>query len=128
MFFILRFCDHNFNQLICRYSTDYGLFHFCIANSEFDWRKGTEQYKFLEHCLASVDRRKQPWLIFVAHRPLGYSSNEWFGEEGSFDEPMGRDDLQRLWQKYRVDLAFYGHVHAYERSCPIYQVWIEHIN
>ncbi|KAM4107649.1 hypothetical protein ACB094_04G161800 [Castanea mollissima] len=103
------------------YSTDYGMFHFCVADSEHDWRQGTEQYKFIEHCLASVDRRKQPWLIFAAHRPLGYSSNNYFGEEGSFDEPMGRDDLQKLWQKYRVDIAFYGHVHNYERTCPIYQ-------
>ncbi|XP_023887771.1 nucleotide pyrophosphatase/phosphodiesterase [Quercus suber] len=34
---------------------------------------------------------------------------------------MGRESLQKLWQKYKVDLAFYGHVHNYERSCPIYQ-------
>ncbi|KAE8123907.1 hypothetical protein FH972_018826 [Carpinus fangiana] len=83
------------------YSTDYGMFHFCIADSEHDWRQGTEQYKFIEHCLASADRRKQPWLIFAAHRVLGYSSNAYYAEEGSFEEPMGRDDLQKLWQKYR---------------------------
>ena len=110
---------------MCRYSTDYGMFHFCIADTEHDWREGSEQYKFIEKCLASVDRRKQPWLIFAAHRPLGYSSNDWFGQEGSFSEPMGRDDMQKLWQKYRVDIAFYGHVHDYERTCPIYQVRIE---
>uniref|UniRef100_A0A2N9IDS8 Purple acid phosphatase n=1 Tax=Fagus sylvatica TaxID=28930 RepID=A0A2N9IDS8_FAGSY len=103
------------------YSTDYGMFHFCIANTELDWREGSEQYKFIEKCLASVDRRKQPWLIFASHRPLGYSSNDWFGQEGSFSEPMGRGDMQKLWQKYRVDIAFYGHVHTYERTCPIYQ-------
>ncbi|KAM3704205.1 hypothetical protein ACJW31_04G158000 [Castanea mollissima] len=103
------------------YSTNYGMFHFCIADTEHDWREGSEQHKFIEKCLASVDRRKQPWLIFAAHRPLGYSSNDWFGQEGSFSEPMGRDDMQKLWQKYRVDIAFYGHVHDYERTCPIYQ-------
>uniref|UniRef100_A0A2N9IEV5 Purple acid phosphatase n=1 Tax=Fagus sylvatica TaxID=28930 RepID=A0A2N9IEV5_FAGSY len=103
------------------YSTDYGMFHFCIADSEHDWREGTEQYKFIEHCLASADRRKQPWLIFASHRVLGYSSNEWYALEGSFEEPMGRESLQKLWQKYRVDIAFYGHVHNYERICPIYQ-------
>ncbi|KAB1217430.1 putative inactive purple acid phosphatase 24 [Morella rubra] len=103
------------------YSTDYGMFRFCIADSEHDWREGSEQYKFLERCLASADRRKQPWLIFAAHRPFGYSSNEWFAEEGAYEEPMGRDDLQKLWQKYRVDIAFFGHVHNYERTCPIYQ-------
>ncbi|OMO84079.1 hypothetical protein CCACVL1_11007 [Corchorus capsularis] len=103
------------------YSADYGLFKFCIADSEHDWRKGSEQYQFIEKCLASADRHKQPWLIFAAHRVLGYSSNYWYGQEGSFEEPEGRDDLQRLWQKYKVDIAFFGHVHNYERTCPIYQ-------
>ncbi|KAJ0950557.1 putative phosphodiesterase I [Helianthus annuus] len=103
------------------YSTDYGMFHFCIADSEHDWREGSEQYAWIEKCLASVDRKKQPWLIFSAHRVLGYSSNSWYAQEGSFEEPMGREHLQKLWQKYKVDIAFYGHVHNYERTCPIYQ-------
>ncbi|EYU30431.1 hypothetical protein MIMGU_mgv1a026048mg [Erythranthe guttata] len=90
------------------YSTDYGMFRFCIADTEHDWREGTEQYKFIEHCLASVDRQKQPWLIFIVHRVLGYSSTDFYANEGSFAEPMGRDDLQKLWQKYKVDIAFYG--------------------
>lgn len=100
------------------------MFHFCIADSEHDWREGTEQYRFIENCLASADRQKQPWLIFASHRVLGYSSDSWYGLEGSFEEPMGRESMQRLWQKYRVDIAFYGHVHNYERTCPIYQVHI----
>ncbi|KAK3043259.1 hypothetical protein RJ639_002502 [Escallonia herrerae] len=104
-----------------KYSTDYGMFHFCIADTEHDWREGSEQYKFIEKCLASADRQKQPWLIFAAHRVLGYSSDNWYGMEGSFEEPMGRESLQRLWQRYKVDIAFYGHVHNYERSCPVYQ-------
>ncbi|CAA3027902.1 probable inactive purple acid phosphatase 1 isoform X1 [Olea europaea var. sylvestris] len=102
------------------YSTDYGMFHFCIADTEQDWREGTEQYKFIEHCLASVDRQKQPWLIFLAHRVLGYSSDYSYAIEGSFAEPMGRE-LQKLWQKYKVDIAMFGHVHNYERTCPVYQ-------
>ncbi|BFG32314.1 hypothetical protein CerSpe_185880 [Prunus speciosa] len=101
------------------YSTDYGMFHFCIADSEHDWREGSEQYKFIEKCLASADRQKQPWLIFAAHRVLGYTSSSW--RDGSFGEPMGRESLQKLWQKYKVDIAFFGHVHNYERTCPIYQ-------
>lgn len=98
------------------------MFRFCIADTEHDWRPGTEQYKFIEHCLASVDRRKQPWLIFLAHRVLGYSSDYSYAVEGSFEEPMGRESLQKLWQKYKVDIAFYGHAHNYERTCPVYQV------
>ncbi|KAH9602631.1 hypothetical protein KSS87_005116 [Heliosperma pusillum] len=103
------------------YATDYGMFKFCIAHTEEDWREGTEQYKFIEHCLASVDRQKQPWLIFLAHRVLGYSSNQFYANEGTTEEPMGRESLQKLWQKYKVDIAIFGHVHNYERTCPIYQ-------
>lgn len=98
------------------------MFRFCIADTEHDWRPGTEQYKFIEHCLSTADREKQPWLIFLAHRVLGYSSGEFYGIEGTFEEPMGRDSFQELWQKYKVDIALYGHVHNYERTCPIYQV------
>ncbi|MBA0862647.1 hypothetical protein Goshw_011120 [Gossypium schwendimanii] len=103
------------------YSTDYGMFRFCIADSEHDWREGTEQYKFIEHCLASVDRQKQPWLVFLAHRVLGYSSDLSYAVEGSFGEPMAKENLQKLWQKYKVDIAIYGHAHNYERTCPIYE-------
>ncbi|OIT04744.1 PREDICTED: nucleotide pyrophosphatase/phosphodiesterase-like [Nicotiana attenuata] len=103
------------------YAADYGMFHFCIGDTEHDWREGSEQYKFLEECFASANRHKQPWLIFSAHRVLGYSSNDWYAKEGSFEEPMGREHLQKLWQKYKVDMAFFGHVHNYERVCPIYQ-------
>ncbi|KAK1398257.1 hypothetical protein POM88_008120 [Heracleum sosnowskyi] len=78
------------------YSTDYGMFHFYIADAEHDWREGSEQYRFIEKCLASVDRQKQPWLIFVAHRVRGYSSDKYYGIEGSFEEPMGRESLQNL--------------------------------
>lgn len=114
--------------LVLRYKADYGMFRFCIADSEHDWREGTEQYKFLENCLSTTDRQKQPWLIFAAHRVLGYSSSKWYAMEGSFEEPMGRESLQKLWQRYKVDIAFYGHVHNYERSCPIYQVLALAIN
>jgi hypothetical protein len=74
-----------------------------------------------EHCLSTVDRKHQPWLVFAAHRVLGYSSNSWYAMQGSYEEPEGRESLQKLWQRYRVDIAFFGHVHNYERTCPMYQ-------
>ncbi|KAG6553828.1 hypothetical protein Mapa_004745 [Marchantia paleacea] len=102
------------------YKSDWGMFRFCVADSEHDWRKGTEQYAFLENCMATVNRHKQPWLIFVSHRVLGYSSGYYYALKGAFAEPWGRDDLQTLWQKYRVDLAIAGHIHNYERTCPVF--------
>lgn len=103
------------------YKVDYGMFRFCVADSEHDWREGTPQYRFIEECLSTVDRKHQPWLVFVAHRVLGYSSNSWYADQGSFEEPEGRESLQKLWQRYRVDVTFFGHVHNYERTCRLYQ-------
>lgn len=115
------------NQSVKRYEAHWGSFKFCVGNSEIDWTKGSEQHKFLERCFATVDRSKQPWLIFVAHRALGYSSAADYQEVwGTFGEPNGRANLEDLWQKYKVDLAFYGHVHNYERTCPVYQVHNHH--
>uniref|UniRef100_A0A0E0B508 Purple acid phosphatase n=1 Tax=Oryza glumipatula TaxID=40148 RepID=A0A0E0B508_9ORYZ len=102
------------------YAADHGMFRFCVGDTEHDWRPGTAQHAFLDGCFAAADRKHQPWLVFAAHRPLGYSSNEYYAREGSFSEPMGRT-LQPLWQKHRVDLAVYGHVHNYERTCPVYE-------
>ncbi|GKC46563.1 probable inactive purple acid phosphatase 1 [Tanacetum coccineum] len=59
------------------YSTDYVMFRL------------TKQYKFIENCLASVDRQKQPWFIFLAHRVLGYSSTSFYAVDGDFGELMG---------------------------------------
>ncbi|KAI3882151.1 hypothetical protein MKX03_024394, partial [Papaver bracteatum] len=97
------------------------MYRFCIGDSEHDGREGTEQYKFIEKCFATTDRQKQPWLIFATHRVLGYSSDEWYARQGSFEKPMGRSSLRKLWQKYRVDIAYYGHVHSYERTCLMYE-------
>nr|XP_025886271.1 probable inactive purple acid phosphatase 27 [Solanum lycopersicum] len=89
--------------------------------TEHDWREGSERYKLIEQCFASANKHKQSWLIFAAHHVLGYSSNEWYVDEGLFEEAMGREHLQKLWQNYKVDMTFFGHVHNYERVCPIYQ-------
>lgn len=110
-------CIYNF-----RYSVTYGMFHFCVLDSELDWRAGSEQHKWLESCLASVDRRSQPWLIVTGHRVLGYSSADEYAAQGTFGEPMAREALEHVFQQYKVDIAIFGHVHQYERTCPVYEV------
>jgi hypothetical protein len=111
------------SYVISRYAANWGAFKFCIGNSEIDWTIGSEQHKFLEHCLSSTDRSKQPWLVLLMHRVVGYSSASDYQQVwGTFGEPNGRSNLEDLWQRYKVDLAFYGHVHSYERSFPVYQV------
>ncbi|XP_076891783.1 putative inactive purple acid phosphatase 27 [Bidens hawaiensis] len=93
------------------YTADYGMLRFCIADSELDWDEGSEQYEWMENCFASVDRQEQPWLIFAANAALGYYNNQ-----DSFNE-----SIQKLWQKYKVDIAFSGDSRNYKRTCPVYE-------
>ena len=100
------------------YSFDYGLVHFTMMSTEHNFSRESVQYKWLEKDLSSVDRRKTPWLIVVGHRPM-YNSEKYFMDHQvaihmqKFFEP--------LLQKYKVDIAFWGHFHSYERTCKVYR-------
>ncbi|XP_061371627.1 purple acid phosphatase 15-like isoform X2 [Gastrolobium bilobum] len=75
----------------------------------------TEQYKWLERDLASVDRSITPWLVAAWHPPW-YSSYKAHYREA---ECM-RVEVEDLLYSYAVDIVFNGHVHAYERSNRVY--------
>ena len=76
--------------------------------------KYSPQYRWLKKELKNVDREKTPWLIVIMHVPL-YNSNEAHFMEG---ESM-RSVFEKYFVKFKVDLVFAGHVHAYERSVRI---------
>ena len=81
------------------------------AEALVDMHEGSEQYRFLERDLASVDRARTPWVIFMGHRPI-YSC-------------WGRDSdigaVEDLLMMYRVDLSLWGHVHNAQVTCPVYR-------
>lgn len=95
------------------------------------------QYKWLENDLASVDRKRTPWVILTGHRPM-YVRYKYFiikishnfSSENCTDDPTASDyivaihmqeSFEDLLYKYRVDLAFWGHYHSYERTCAVYK-------
>merc|ERR1711920_339880 len=65
--------------------------------------------------LESVDRSKTPWVVVVFHTPW-YSSSEHHYLEGY----KAKQDMEKLLYQNGVDLVVNGHVHAYERSYPVY--------
>jgi 3',5'-cyclic AMP phosphodiesterase CpdA len=90
------------------YSFDYGNVHFiALENNGFTpLSKGSEQYRWLENDLAG---NKSRWTVVFCHIPF-YDSTL------SQDVKILRDDLQPLFERYKVDMVLSGHAHDYERS------------
>ena len=72
---------------------------------------------------SSLSKSTATWK-FVAHHHCPVSSDEndfgdtWKGKKSTQGDPRF-DDLKKLYESSGIDVVFYGHVHAYERSWPI---------
>lgn len=96
------------------YSTDTGMVHWVHLSSYVSFWPGSNQHQWLQADLNSVDRSKTPWVIVTIHAP-------WYTSFNSFQEnECMRQVMEAMLYKAGVDLVLSGHVHAYERSQPVY--------
>lgn len=101
------------------YSYSSGPVHFTVMSTEHNWTQGSEQYTWLQADLAAVNRTATPWIIFLGHRPM-YSSYS-----GALNIVLPAVDvnfapaIEPLLLTAEVDLAVWGHVHNYERTCAL---------
>ncbi|XP_060186328.1 probable inactive purple acid phosphatase 2 [Lycium barbarum] len=98
------------------YSFDSGPVHFVYMSTETNFLPGSKQFDFLKHDLESVDRVKTPFVVFQGHRPMYTTSS------GKKDVPLRKrmvHYLEPLLVKNNVNLVLWGHVHRYERFCPL---------
>lgn len=109
------------------FAVTFGAVRVVSMNTEVDFSPSSPQGKWLERELSSVDRTQTPWVILGGHRPGIIDSTD--GPDDRDVVPGKRnpsdlsvmDELQRdVWPllvKYEVNAAFWGHNHAYQRSC-----------
>lgn len=72
------------------------------------------QYGWFENELKT---NKEPWIIIVMHCPWYNSNKEHQNEKQTI---LMQQYFEPLFYKYNVNLVITGHVHAYERTYPVY--------
>lgn len=98
----------------------YGNAQFFLIDSNRKIDPDSEQYQWLE---AKLKASKAQWK-FVCHHHPPYSSDEndygnlWKTNQGSRGDLRARQ-LVQLYDKYKVDIVWNGHIHSYERTWPL---------
>ena len=99
-------------------------------NTEVDFNSmSSEQYAELRMIFETeFDRAKTPWLIVIGHRP-GLVDSSYASEppasankKDSSDVAVMKEIQEHLWPafvEFQVDMVFWGHNHAYQRSCSL---------
>ena len=100
------------------YSFDVGPVHVLMFSTEHDFLNTSTQYNWIERDLQSVNRSHTPWIIVGSHRPMYISQLDYPDLQIG---AMLQLHLEPLFYKYKVDLNLYAHLHAYERTCAMYQ-------
>lgn len=101
------------------YSFDYGNAHFAIIDSNKDLSPNSEQYKWLEKDLAES---KAHWKFVFHHHPPYSSDRKRYGDTRRGKSTLGDLNVRQLvplYEKYNVDIVWFGHFHGYERTWPI---------
>lgn len=99
------------------YSFDYGMVKTIVLSSYSFSNEASLQYKWLLNELKSIDRKKTPWVIVMMHTQFYTTFSTHVGEK---ETTVMRESMESLFVKYRVNLVFSGHDHAYMRSKPMF--------
>lgn len=102
------------------YSFRYGNAEIFMIDTNQYQEEGTDLYNWLDQALA---KSTATWKIVVHHHPPYSSDEDDFGNTNAEESTLGDEEarhLTSLYDKYGVDLVFYGHIHTYERSWPVY--------
>lgn len=114
-----HFYQYMYVPLRYYYSFKYGNAEFFMIDTNQYQELGTDMYNWLEQALA---KSTAYWKFVVHHHPPYSSDDNDFGNTYAETSTLGDDEaigLTPLYDKYGVDIVFYGHIHTYERTWPI---------
>lgn len=97
----------------------HGNTQFFMFDSNKDISVGSEIYQQLESALA---KSTATWKIVGHHHPPYSSDENDYGDTKVAKSTLGSKKLAHLpalYDKYNVDVVFYGHIHTYERTWPL---------
>jgi hypothetical protein len=101
----------------CYWAREVGVMNVIAICSYAGFHNSSLQYRWLAKYLStSIDRTRTPWIVVMMHIPL-YNSNKashWMEGE------LMRRALEPVFYQYGVDIVLAGHVHAYERTYPVF--------
>eukprot|EP00668_Euglena_longa_P004889 GGOE01005730.1.p1 GENE.GGOE01005730.1~~GGOE01005730.1.p1 ORF type:complete len:527 (-),score=103.30 GGOE01005730.1:288-1868(-) len=98
------------------FSYEVGPIHLISLNSYAATTLGSIQSNWLLQDLGTVRRSVTPWIVVMFHAPY-YNSNR--GHQG--EASAMRSDVEELFYNAGVDVVVSGHIHAYERTFPVFQ-------
>ncbi|KAG0579540.1 hypothetical protein KC19_4G105200 [Ceratodon purpureus] len=98
------------------YSLDSGVVHFVWISTETDFTPGSDQYNWIAEDLKNTNRQKTPFIVLQGHRPMYSTDNK--AMRIMFTTKL-IEYLEPLLVEHKVSLALWGHVHKYERTCPL---------
>lgn len=102
------------------YHFDFGPVRFVMLDSEtwFDTPNiSPAQVDWAQSIMRQRNSSQQPWMVVAHHRPLYCTSVPKF--QCDVFGPLLRLQVEELYLKERVDIAFAGHQHNYERMYPV---------
>ncbi|PNH09476.1 Purple acid phosphatase 15 [Tetrabaena socialis] len=80
------------------------------------FQPGSPQHTWAMKEFAAVDRKKTPWLFVQFHAPPYHTYYVHYKEMECF-----MSVYEDVFYQYGVDIVLNGHVHAYERTHPMYK-------
>lgn len=108
--------EYNFGNSF--YSFDIGMAHIIYLNSYTPSDVNSVQYTWLVSDLTRINRAEVPWVIVVMHCPW-YNSNT--AHQNEKQTELMKWTIEEVFFQFKVNLVITGHVHAYERTYPVYQ-------